>query len=64
MNMLLLLFKRLGPIAADRRGATAVEYALVIACIMLVIFGLLSQIGVNLAGLLGYLGDRLRSATS
>ncbi|MBB3878574.1 Flp family type IVb pilin [Sphingomonas pseudosanguinis] len=62
MNMLTILFKRLHGVATDRRGATVVEYGLVIACIMLGIFAVLSQIGVNLAGVLSYLGDRLGAA--
>ncbi len=62
MNMLPLLFKRLHAVATDRRGATVVEYGLVIACIMLGIFAVLSQVGVNLAGVLSYIGDRINAA--
>ena len=58
------LFKLVRAIGTDRRGATAVEYALIIACIMLVIFATLSQVGVNVAGVLSHLGDQLKSATN
>lgn len=64
MKMPRPLFKLVRAIGTDRRGATAVEYALIIACIMLVIFATLSQVGVNVAGVLSHLGDQLKSATN
>lgn len=62
MSMLPILFKRLHAVATDHRGATVVEYGLVIACIMLGLFAVLSQVGVNLAGALSYIGDRINAA--
>ena len=64
MKMPWPLFKLVRAIGTDRRGATAVEYALIIACIMLVIFATLSQVGVDVAGVLSHLGDQLKSATN
>jgi len=49
-------------IAADHRGATAVEYALIIACVMLAIVAALSQIGVDLQAVFDRISTTLTDA--
>lgn len=63
MKRLWPLVATLRHIAADRRGATAVEYALVVAAIMLAIFAGLQQIGVSLNGVARFLAGQLRIDT-
>ena len=46
--------------AADARGATAVEYGLLVACLTLVIIGGVSATGTNIAGVMNKLSNALR----
>ncbi|WP_267432600.1 Flp family type IVb pilin [Sphingomonas sp. GM_Shp_1] len=50
-------------VCADTRGATAVEYGLIIASIMLVLIVGLSQLGISLQGVMQTLADHLQNAT-
>ncbi|WP_343525934.1 Flp family type IVb pilin [Sphingomonas sp.] len=61
LPLLLALMRRIG---ADRRGAAAVEYALLIAGIMLTIFVALSQLGVSLQNVANYLSAYLNASTA
>ncbi len=46
--------------AADDRGATAVEYGLLVACLALLILGAVSAAGTNIAGTMTKISNALR----
>jgi pilus assembly protein Flp/PilA len=48
---------------ADTRGASAVEYGLIVAAIMLAIFVSLSQLGISLQKLAYFVADQLSAAS-
>lgn len=54
-----MILSSLRRVCADHRGATAVEYGLVIACIIIVLSVALTQLSVGLNGLFQFLGDHL-----
>ena len=58
------LFALIRRLCADRRGVSAVEYALLIAGIMLTIFVALSQMGLNLQHVANFIEARLNTATA
>ena len=47
----------------DTRGASAVEYGLIIAVVMLAIFASLSQMGISLQQLANFIADQLNLAS-
>lgn len=49
-------------IRADTRGASAVEYGLIIAVVMLAIFAGVAQLGGSLQGLMTYIAEQLQRA--
>ena len=44
----------------DARGATAVEYGLLVACLALLILGAVSATGTNIAGVMNKLSNALK----
>ena len=46
--------------AADDRGATAVEYGLLVACLALLILGSVSAAGTNIAGVMTKISNALK----
>ncbi|WP_294235373.1 Flp family type IVb pilin [uncultured Sphingomonas sp.] len=56
------LYHDLRKLCADTRGASAVEYGLLLAGIMLMIFAALSQLGSGLEGFMTYVAAALRDA--
>lgn len=55
-------FRVLRHVLADRRGASAVEYGLIVTAVMVAIFAGLSQLGVSFQGLLHFIAERLHQA--
>lgn len=47
----------------DTRGASAVEYGLIVATVMLAIFASLSQMGLSLQKLAYFIADQLSAAS-
>jgi len=58
---LLSIFQR---IAADNRGATAIEYGLIIALIFLAIMGGVSAFGREVGNMYNHISDRVTSVTT
>ncbi|MCT8000409.1 Flp family type IVb pilin [Sphingomonas sanguinis] len=56
------LLRTLRHVCADTRGATAVEYGLILASIVVVLIVGLSQLGVSLQGVLQLLSNELGDA--
>ena len=59
MRRLTLLARRL---LADRRGATAVEYGLILACIVLAIFGAIQSVGSGTGAMWNYVSTSVTNA--
>lgn len=56
-------FRVLRHVLADTRGASAVEYGLIVTAVMVAIFAGLSQLGVSFQSLLAFIADHLRQAS-
>lgn len=63
MNALRMILDLARRLAADRRGASAVEYGIIVGCLMLVIFAALSQVGFGLQNVFDHLSVELNHRT-
>ncbi len=62
MTLIRLISRMMRPVLADRRGATAVEYGLIIALVVLAMVGALGNFARGSTSMWGNVSDRVVNA--
>lgn len=58
----MLAIRKLGRLRSDKRGATVIEYGLIVSLIVVAIMGALSALGGGANGMWGKLDNEVRNA--